>query len=394
MVHEQSRRFGENRNYIRELSAFGNARAAVIGKENVLDFSIGNPSVPAPPQIEAAIRQILSDTDSLAIHSYTSATGDPETKAAIARNLSRRFGLTVTPEELFIGCGSASELTAVFRALAFDGAQILAIAPYFPEYMPFVSQSGATFRVVPPDIPDFQIRFDALEDMLCAETCAVILNCPNNPAGTVYTAQTLRRLSDLLTRKAEQYGHPIYLVSDEPYRELTYDGVTAPFIPLYYRDTIVCYSYSKSFSLPGERIGYIYVPKTLTDFTDVFHAIRGAARAMGHICAPTLWQKVIARCADVTPDFTVYEENRKLLYEGLQSAGYTVAKPEGAFYLFVQSPDGDGRAFAERAKQRDLLIVPGDDFGCPSYVRICYCVPREKIEKSLPVFRDLIKSSK
>ena len=391
MYNEKAYTLGANRSSIRELFEYGRARVAVVGAENVFDYSLGNPSIPSPPEVNETIRAILTDTDSLAIHGYTSAVGDLQTRQAIAEDLNTRYGTAITPGELFIGCGAAPELTAVFRALAFPGAQILAIAPFFPEYRPFVQETGSEFRVVPADVPGFQIRMDALEQMLMPNTAAVIVNSPNNPAGTVYTEQTLRTLAELLTRKSQQFGHPIYIVADEPYRELVYDGVTVPFIPTIYPNTIVCYSYSKSLSLPGERIGYVYVPREAADSAAVYAAICGAARATGHVCAPSLWQKVIARCAHLRPDLAAYNKNRKALYEGLVEAGYEVAKPDGAFYLFVKAPGGSAQAFSEKAKKKDLLVVPGDSFGCPEYFRVCYCVSYDMIQRSLPVFRDLIK---
>lgn len=389
MYNETTYALGANRSCIRELFEYGKARAAVVGAENVFDYSLGNPSIPAPPEVNAAIRQILADTDTLAVHGYTSAIGDLQTRQAIADDLNSRYDAGVKPEELFIGCGAAPELTAVFRALAVPGAEILATAPFFPEYRPFVEQAGAHFRVVPPDIPGFQIRLDALDEMLTPNTAAIIINSPNNPAGTVYTAQTLRQLAVLLQKKAAQFGHPIYIVSDEPYRELAY-GVEVPFLPAIYPDTVVCYSYSKSLSLPGERIGYIYVPAQAADSKALYAAIAGASRAIGHVCAPSLLQKVIARCAHLRPDLASYDRNRRALYEGLVAAGYQVAKPDGAFYLFVKAPGGDAKAFSERAKTKDLLVVPGDDFGCPGYFRLCYCVSYQMIQRSLPIFRELI----
>jgi len=270
------------------------------------------------------------------------------------------------------------------------GSEILAIAPYFPEYKPFVENAGAAFRVVPADVPGFQIKLDVLESMLTERTVGIIVNSPNNPAGTVYTEQTLRQLATLLARKSAEYAHPIYIISDEPYRELVYDGVQVPFLPLIYPNTLVCYSYSKSLSLPGERIGYVYVPGAAQDSKAIYAAVAGAARSMGHVCAPSLWQKVIARCTHLRPDLEAYDRNRKALYEGLTAMGYEMAKPDGAFYLFIKAPGGDANAFSEKAKQKDLLVVPGDGFGCPGYFRICYCVSWEQIQKSLPVFAELI----
>ena len=391
MVNEATLALGTQRSCIRELFEYGKRRAAEIGAENVFDYSLGNPSIPAPKEVDEAIRQILSDTDSVQVHGYTSAVGDLQTRIAIADDLNARYGTSIKPEELFIGCGAAPELVAVFKALSVPGAKILALAPYFPEYKPFAELAGANFQVVPADIPHFQINFSALEQALTPDTVAVIVNSPNNPSGTVYTEQTIRRLGDLLKEKSNQFGHPIYIIADEPYRELTYGGVVAPFIPTIYPDTVVCYSYSKSLSLPGERIGYIYVPRDATDSSALFAAIAGASRAGGHVCAPSLWQKVIARCAHLRPDLEAYDKNRKALYEGLTSAGYEVAKPDGAFYLFVKAPGGNAKAFSEKAKQLDLLLVPGDDFGCPEYFRICYCVSYDMIQRSLPLFRKLIE---
>ena len=390
MINQTCYELGSNRSCIRELFEYGCARAAIVGRENVYDYSLGNPSIPAPKAVDDAIREILQDTDSLAVHGYTSAVGDMAMRKAIADDLNDRYDAGVRPEDLFIGCGAAPELVSVFRALAVPGAEILAVAPYFPEYKPFVQCAGATFKVVPPDVPGFQIKLDAVEEMISENTVAIILNSPNNPAGTVYTRQTLTELAALLERKSAEHGHPIYIVADEPYRELVYGGVEVPFIPTIYDNTIVCYSYSKSLSLPGERIGYVYVPQKATDHDALYAAIAGAARAAGHVCAPSLWQKVIARCAKLRPDLQSYDRNRRALYDGLTALGYEVAKPDGAFYLFVKAPGGDANAFSEKAKQKDLLVVPGDGFGCPGYFRICYCVSNEMIHKSLPVFAQLI----
>lgn len=390
MINEIAYGLGSNRSCIRELFEYGRQRAAIVGAENVYDYSLGNPSIPAPAQVEQAIRDILTDTDSLAIHGYTSAVGDLVCRQAIADDLNARYDAGVRAQDLFIGCGAAPELVAVFRALAVANAEILAVAPYFPEYKPFAEGAGATFKVVPPDVPDFQIRLEAVEQMLSENTVAIVLNSPNNPAGTVYTRQTLQDLAALLTRKSEKYGHPIYIVADEPYRELVYGDVEVPFIPTIYPNTVVCYSYSKSLSLPGERIGYVYVPQQAADHDALYAAVAGASRAAGHVCAPSLWQKVIARCATLRPDLESYDRNRRALYDGLTALGYEVAKPDGAFYLFVKAPCGDANAFSERAKQKDLLVVPGDGFGCPGYFRVCYCVSHEMILKSLPVFGELI----
>ncbi len=390
MLNPKAYQLGANRSCIRDLFEYGRSRAAIVGEDKVYDYSLGNPSIPSPAAVDEAIRQILLDTPTLLVHGYTSAVGDLSARTAISEDLNERYGAGCGPEDFFLGCGAAPELTAVFKALAVPGGELLVIAPYFPEYKPFAQEAGLVFRVVPPDVPGFQIRLDAVEAMLTPNTQAVLVNSPNNPSGVVYTRQTLQALAALLTRKAEQYGHPIYIVSDEPYRELAY-GVEVPFLPLIYPNTVVCYSYSKSLSLPGERIGYVYVPKAAADSRALYAAVAGAARSMGHVCAPSLWQKVIARCARLRPDLEAYDRNRKALYEGLTAMGYEMAKPDGAFYLFIKAPGGDANAFSEKAKQKDLLLVPGDGFGCPGYFRICYCVSYEMIQSSLPVFRALLE---
>ena len=391
MLNETAYTLGSNRSCIRELFEYGRKQAAIVGPENVFDYSLGNPSIPAPEEVNQAIRDILADTDSLALHGYTSAVGDYETRKAISDDLNCRYDARTQPEDFFLGCGAAPELVSVFRALAVPGGEILAIAPYFPEYKPFAEESGLIFRVVPPDLPDFQINLTAVEAMLTPHTQALILNSPNNPSGVVYTRQTLQTLAELLKKKAAEFGHPIYLISDEPYRELVYGGVEVPFVPHIYRDTVICYSYSKSLSLPGERIGYVYVSAQAADSKKLYAAIAGAARGCGHVCAPSLWQKVIARCTHLRPDLESYDRNRKALYEGLTALGYEMAKPDGAFYLFVKAPGGDAAAFSEKAKKKNLLLVPGDDFGCPGYFRVCYCVSFDMIQRSLPVFAQLLQ---
>ena len=392
MLNQTAYSLGANRSCIRDLFEYGRARAAVVGEENVFDYSLGNPSIPSPTAVDEAVRQILLDTPTLQVHGYTSAVGDFATRQAIADDLNRRYDAGCRGENFFLGCGAAPELVAVFTALAVPEGELLAIAPYFPEYKPFAQAAGLNFRVVPPDVPEFQIKLDAVEAMLTPHTQAVLINTPNNPSGVVYTRKTLEALGALLTQKSREYGHPIYLISDEPYRELAY-GVEVPFVPLIYPNTVVCYSYSKSLSLPGERIGYIYVPDSAADSRALYAAVAGAARSIGHVCAPSLWQKVIARCAGLRPDLQAYDRNRKALYEGLTAMGYEMAKPDGAFYLFIKAPGGDANAFSEKAKEHDLLLVPGDGFGCPGYFRICYCVSYDMIQRSLPVFRALINKS-
>lgn len=391
MINQAALALGTKRNTIMELADYGRRRAAIVGKENVFDFSIGNPSVPTPDAVNAAIADIMQHTDSLSVHGYTSTMGDPRTRAAVAADLNARFGCDAKPEELLLCCGAAPEVSAACKALTSPGAEILVFAPYFPEYKPYIEQAGAVFRVVPPDLPDFQINFAALEDALNPNTSAVIINNPNNPAGTVYSEETIGKLAMLLDRKSAEYGHRIYIIADEPYRELVYDGAVVPFIPNIYPHTVVCYSYSKSLSLPGERLGYIYVPAAAQDSRDLYHAVLGAARAMGHVCAPSLMQLMLIRCAHLQPDLTVYDRNRRVLVEALTQYGYTLAKPEGAFYIFLKAPGGDDRAFSQKAMEKDLLLMPGSDFGCPGYLRLCYCVSYDTVARSLPLFRELIQ---
>ena len=391
MINQNMYALGANRSCIRELFEYGRQRAAIVGAENVFDYSLGNPSIPAPAGVNEAICAVLKEMPSLAVHGYTSAPGDLPLRQAVADDLNDRYDAGVRAQDLFIGCGAAPELVSVIRALAVENSEFIAVAPFFPEYRPFVESSGGKLVVVPADIPNFQIDFAALEQALNANTQAIILNSPNNPAGTVYTAETLRKLSALLARKGEEFGKTIYIIADEPYRELVYGGITAPWIPGIYDHTIVCYSWSKSLSLPGERIGYVYVAEKCADHDALYAAVAGAARAGGHVCAPSLMQKVIARCVDLRPDLQAYDTNRRLLSEALASYGYEMAKPDGAFYLFVKAPGGSASAFSEKAKLHDLLLVPGDDFGCPEYFRICYCVSKDLIERSLPIFEKLIQ---
>ena len=392
MLNPSAYALGANRSCIRDLFEYGCRRAAVVGRENVYDYSLGNPSIPSPKEVDETVRQILDDTDSLLIHGYTSAVGDYATRKAISDDLNARYGVSTVPEEFFIGCGAAPELVSVFRALAVPGAEILAVAPYFPEYKPFAQEAGLEFKVVPADIPSFQINLTAVERMITPSTQAIILNSPNNPSGAVYTRETYQKLAAILNKKAAEYGHPIYIVSDEPYREIAFHGVEVPWVPQIYKDTIVCYSFSKSLSLPGERLGYVLVPKQVTDADAVYAATAGAGRSQGYVNAPSLFQRVAAECCDLTADIGVYERNCALLTDGLREMGYHVVQPGGAFYLFPRSLEPDDMAFSERAKQFDLLLVPGSGFGAPGHFRIAYCVQTEMIERALPRFKALADS--
>lgn len=393
MVNPAMLALGTTRSCIRELFEYGLRQAALVGRENVFDFSIGNPSIPAPPEVNEAFVSVIQHADSLSVHGYTQAPGSWDAREAVAGELTRRFGTTVRGENIFFTCGAAPALISVIRALTVEGTEIIGIAPYFAEYRPFVERNGAKFVTVPADTAAFQIRIDELESSISPDTQAIIVNSPNNPSGVVYTRKTLEALAALLTKKSAEIGHPIYIIADEPYRELVYDGVEVPFIPTIYPNTIICYSYSKSLSMPGERIGYVCVPDQAEDSADLFAAVAGAARALGHVCAPSLQQKVAALCAASRPDLEAYDRNRNVLYDALVSYGYQCVKPNGAFYMFVKAPGGSAKDFSRKAKALNLLVVPGDDFGCPEYFRISTCVSHEMLLRSLPVFKRMINSS-
>lgn len=392
MVNQTMHKLGNSPSVIRELFAYGLQQAKIVGPENVFDYTLGNPSIPAPAKVNNSIRDILEDTDSIAIHGYSMAAGFDSVREAIAENLNNRFNAGIKSSNLFITCGAAPALISVIKALAVDeNSEIMAVAPYFPEYKPFVEKNGAKFTVIPADRQNFQIDLDEVSKRINANTQGIIINSPNNPSGVVYTEETLIKLSDILRAKGEEFGHPIYIIADEPYRELVYGDVKVPFIPNIYENTIVCYSWSKSLSLPGERIGYVLVPDRCADAGEVYFAVAGAARGMGHVCAPTLWQKVIERCVNEMPNLDAYDENRTLLYDALTEMGYRCAKPDGAFYLFVEAPNGDGRAFSQKAKlEHNLLVVPGEEFECPGFMRLSYCVSKEMIKRSLPAFKAMI----
>jgi aspartate aminotransferase len=396
MVNQEYYTLGTAPSVIRQLFAYGLEQAKVVGPENVYDYSLGNPSIPAPKKVNDSIKKIVDETDSIKLHGYSMAPGFEEARAAVAKDLAARFGLDVKASELFFTCGAAPALISIIKALIVDAdTEIMAIAPFFPEYRPFVNANGGKLVVVPADTKAFQIHLDEVEKRITKHTQAIIVNSPNNPSGVVYTEETLKGLAALLERKSAEYGHPIYIIADEPYRELVYGGVKVPFIPCIYKNTIVCYSYSKSLSLPGERIGYVYVPGFADDSHDVYAAISGAARIMGHVCPPTLMQKVIECCAEERPDLVAYDENRNLLYNSLTEMGYECAKPDGAFYLFVKAPNGDANAFSEKAKLgHNLLVVPADGFGCPGFFRLSYCVSNDMIRRSLPAFKAMIESYK
>ncbi len=389
MVSKKMYELGTKKSTIRTIFEFGRKRAAEVGEENIYDFSLGNPNVPTPEFVKQAAIDILQTMPPEAVHGYTIAPGNPQVRETLARSINDRFGTHFAGKNLFMTAGAAAAITICFKALCEEGDEFIAFAPFFPEYRCFVESVGGKLVVVPARVEDFQIDFAAFEARLTPHTKAVIVNSPNNPSGAIYSEETIEELAAILRRKEEEYGHPIYIISDEPYREIAYEGNTVPYIPCYYRDTLVCYSYSKSFSLPGERIGYIVVPDELEGAAEVYGAIAGAARVLTHVNAPSLWQLVVARCAGKPSDISTYRKNGQLLYDGLIEAGFTCVKPQGAFYLFPKALEDDDYAFCERAKKYDLLLVPGTDFGCPGYFRAAYCIKTETIERSLPLFKKL-----
>lgn len=393
MVSQRMLQLGTARSVIRELFEYGRQRAAEVGAENVFDFSLGNPSVPAPDAVnETAMRLLRQQPDT--IHCYTSAAGDTGARQRIADDLNCRFGQQYTASELYLTVGAAASLCCVFGGLTCPGDEYILFAPHFPEYQVFIQSAGGRVKIIPPEIEGFQIDFAAFESAITCHTKGVVINTPNNPSGVVYSRQTLETLSAILRAKEALYGHPIYLISDEPYREIVFGGETAPWIPSIYQDTIVCYSFSKSLSLPGERIGYVLVPRQVTDSAAVYSAAAGAGRSLGYVNAPSLFQQVVSECCVLTADISVYERNCALLTDSLREMGYHVVQPGGAFYLFPRSLEPDDMAFSERAKQFDLLLVPGSGFGAPGHFRIAYCVQTEMIQRSLPKFKALADSYK
>lgn len=394
MISQDMVKLGTAKSIIRELAGFGAQRAAIVGAENVLDFSLGNPSVPAPKAVQDAIVDIINNYEPKVYHSYSSGAGHNSCRTAIAENLNKRFGTDYTMDNFLMTCGAAASLNIVFKALISSPEdEIMVLAPFFPEYTVFIQGQGGK-QVLVPCKDDMQLNLEGIKLALTPNTKAIVVNSPNNPSGVVYTKEEVEGLCELLKEKSKEYGHPIYLITDEPYRELVLiDGLEVPFIPNMYDNTVVCYSWSKSLSLPGERIGYVLVPNTVEDKM-LMAAVAGSARVLGYVCAPTLFQMVIERCVDVEPDLTVYKKNRDLLYDGLTKLGYKVAKPAGAFYLFIEAPDGDSEKFSEKAKEYDMLVVPGTGFGSKAHMRLSYCVETEKCEKALPVFEKLMADYK
>lgn len=385
---------GTQRSVIRELFEFGKMRASEVGAENVFDFSIGNPSVPSPAEVNETAIKLIRELDPVILHGYTSAQGDLGVRQLLADSVNKRFQANVTANDFYVSVGAAAALCCCLNGLCNADDEVIVFAPYFPEYKVFIEGAGAKMTLIPADIESFQIDFDKFVAAINENTKAVIVNSPNNPCGAVYSEETVKRLSAILKEKSEEYGSPIYLIADEPYREIVFDGTVVPYLPNYYDNTLVCYSWSKSLSLPGERLGYVLVPGKVEEHDLVYAAVAGAGRSLGYVNAPGLFQRVCAMCADLTADIDIYETNRNLLYKGLKELGFEVVKPDGTFYIFPRTLEEDDVAFCERAKEFDLLLVPGTGFGCPGHMRICYAVPTERIERALVAFKKLADSYK
>ncbi len=389
MISEKMKQLASNNSVIRAMFEEGQNMAREFGAENVYDFSLGNPSVPAPGAVKDAIREILDQEDSLMVHGYMSNVGYADVRQAVAESLNRRFGTDFHENNIIMTVGAAGGLNVILKTLLNPGDEVLTFAPYFTEYGNYVANYDGKLVVVSPNTVDFQPNLREFAEKITPKTKAVIVNNPNNPTGVVYSAETCREMSRILREKQHEFGTDIYLISDEPYRELAYDGVEVPYLTEYYANTVVCYSWSKSLSLPGERIGYLVIPNELSDYELVYAAAGIATRVSGFVNAPSLMQRAVARCLDAQTDIEAYNRNREALYQGLKACGFDCIKPQGAFYLFVKTPTEDEKEFVQRAKRYHILVVPGSSFACPGYVRIAYCVSYETIMHSLPYFKEL-----
>lgn len=394
--NEKMYALGSKRSIIREIFEYSKARAKEIGSDKVFDFSLGNPSVPAPADVNEAIKELIDKESSVLLHGYTSAQGDLGVRTAISDNINDRFGADINPNLIYMTCGAAASLSISLKAV-FDPKneeECIVFAPFFTEYRVFIENAGGKVVVSQPKEKTFQVDIDDFESKITEKTKAVIVNSPNNPSGVVYSEGTIKALCEVLARKENEYGHPIYLIADEPYRELVYSGAFVPYLMNYYNDTIVCYSYSKSLSLPGERIGYIAVSPKMADANNIYLCICGAGRSLGYVCAPSLFQQVIKKCLNAKVNIEAYKENRDLLYDNLTEYGYECVKPDGAFYLFVKALEPDAYKFYEAAKKHEILVVPCDDFGVSGYVRIAYCTSKETVLGALPGFKALAEEYK
>lgn len=374
-----------------EIFQYAQEKAKTVGEDAILNFSLGNPSVPAPPSVGRTMHRLLDDCPPLQLHGYSPSPGLPEARAAVAEDLNARFGTSYTMRNIFMTVGAAGALAHALRAVTSPGDEILTFAPCFSEYKPYTAGAGLKLRVVPAETDSFQINFDVFEEMLDPAVTAVLINSPNNPTGAVYSGETLARLAGILENKQREFRHPIYLISDEPYREIVFGGVRAPYPANYYRNTLTAYSFSKSLSLPGERIGYLAVAPSCEDGDKIVEICPQISRTLGFNQAPTLLQRTVAEVCGDTAELSVYETNKNLLYGALTEYGYRCVEPGGTFYMFPRAPGGDAGAFCRRAMERNLMLVPGDAFFCPGHFRIAYCVPTERVERALPVFRELIR---
>ena len=396
MYNEKMFELGNKRSIIREIFEYSKKRAMEIGKDKVFDFSLGNPSVPAPKEVNEAIKELLENESSVLLHGYTSAQGDLGVRTAISDSINERFGAGINPNLIYMTCGAAASLSIALKAVITpkNGEECIVFAPFFTEYRVFIENADAKIVVSTPLEGSLQIDICDFESKINENTRAVIVNSPNNPSGVVYSEETIKALCKVLEKKQQEYGKPIYLIADEPYRELVYSGVKVPYLMNYYDNTIVCYSYSKSLSLPGERIGYIAVNPKMENATNIYLAICGAGRSLGYVCAPSLFQQVIKKCLNAKCNIEAYRENRDLLYNNLTEYGYECVKPDGAFYLFVKSLEPDAYKFFEAAKKHEILVVPCDDFGVSGYVRIAYCTSKETVLGALPAFKALAEEYK
>lgn len=392
MLVQKYKNMLSGKSVIRQLSEFATARGKEIGYENVFDYSLGNPSVPVPQEFTDAMINMLQKESSATLHGYSPSLGIPSVREKIAASLEKRFGIPYRAEHIFMAVGAAGALAHAFRLVTEPGDEILTFAPFFPEYHPYVDLTGARLQVVPADTEEFQINFEAFQEMLSSKTMAVLINTPNNPSGIVYSTETIQKLAQVLRDKSAEYGHDIYLISDEPYREIVFEGVDAPCVSAYYDNTIMCYSFSKSLSLPGERIGYVAVNPACKDAADMVQMCGQISRGIGHNCPPSIIQLAVAEVLDKTAELSVYETNMNILYKELKNLGFTCVKPGGTFYIFPKALEADAKVFCEKALRYDLVLVPGDTFGCPGYFRMAYCIDTEKVERSLAALRQFVKA--
>ncbi len=393
MINEQYKNMLGGKSVIREFSEFAAARGKEIGYENVFDYSLGNPSVPVPDDYTKEMEELLKTKTSMELHGYSPSLGLPVFKESVAASLNRRFGMNYTPEYIFPTSGAAGALAHALRCVTKPGDEVLTFAPYFPEYGPYVNLTGAVLKVVPADTESFQINFEKLTEMLNENTAAVLINTPNNPSGAVYSAETLEKLAKLLTEKQQEYGHEIFIISDEPYREIVFDGAELPYVSRFYANTLSCYSYSKSLSLPGERIGYVAVNPACKDAELLVPMMGQISRGIGHNCPSSSIQLAVAKVVDETADMKVYETNMKLLYQALTDLGFSCVRPGGTFYIFPKALEEDAVAFCKKALQYDLILVPSDSFGVKGYFRMAYCIDTEKVERSLEALHRFVKEN-